>query len=106
MKPLRFAIPVLVIVACAFMLVRYYVGRRPSRYLVPFGYVGLVKIQYGVAGAPSFPMEDGRTLIRIPSSGFVQTRDAFAYGLGDPEDYYYVNGAIRQRLHTDSDPYT
>lgn len=40
--------------------------RRPSRYLIPDGYVGWVRIDYKIKEAPALPIEDGFYLKKLP----------------------------------------
>src|SRR5688500_10239753 len=42
--------------------------RRPSRYLIPEGYVGWVKVRYSVQGAPALPFEGDHYLMHVPST--------------------------------------
>jgi hypothetical protein len=42
--------------------------RHPSRYLIPEGYAGWVRINFRVKDAPLIPIEDGRYLFKFPSS--------------------------------------
>ncbi len=79
-------------------------GRRSCRYLIPSGYVGFVRIDYGVSGAPSLPLEQGFLLFRIPSTGYLQTSTAFVGGRVEDE-FYYVTGNQRQQVHGESDGY-
>jgi hypothetical protein len=94
-----------VCLAWVLLLLIVYPGRRPTCYLIPAGYIGLVSIDYGVPHAPAAKVENGFLILRIPSTGSMQTSTPFAYGMGDPAEYYYIKGVTRQRLHTESDPY-
>ena len=71
---------------------------RPSRYLLPEGYVGWVRIDFKVADAPPTPVEDGYPLYQIPWSGILQTSSGFEYGEGLPDEYYYYSGSSRRQL--------
>jgi uncharacterized protein DUF6843 len=71
--------------------------RRPSRYLIPDGYVGLVSIEYRVKGAPPLPIEDGFYLVKLPPGGLLKTSSAIEYGVAKDE-YYYYSGATRRPL--------
>jgi len=44
-----------------------------ERWVIPKGYVGWLRLDYGVAGQPALPVENGRYLVRMPSQGRVQT---------------------------------
>jgi hypothetical protein len=71
--------------------------RRPSRYLIPEGYVGWVRIDFNIKGASPSPIEDGYFLFRFPASGRIQTSSDMEYGWADDEHYYY-SGDNRRRL--------
>jgi hypothetical protein len=71
--------------------------RRPSRYLIPEGYVGWVRIDFNIKDAPSLPIEDGQYLFKFPSSGRIQTSSDIEYG-GANDDYYYYSGDTRRLL--------
>jgi hypothetical protein len=69
--------------------------RRPSRYLIPGGFVGWVKIFYKVKDAPPLPIEDGAYLLRIPPSGVLKTSSVMEYGWATDEYFYYSGDARR-----------
>src|SRR6185436_15204484 len=68
--------------------------RRPSRYLIPEGYVGWVQINFGVENAPEIPIEDGHFLFIFPSAGLIETSSEIQYGSAT-DDYYYYSGNSR-----------
>jgi hypothetical protein len=72
--------------------------RRPSRYLIPEGYVGWVRIAFRKTGAPALPIENGHYLFRIPSSGTLETFSDIEYGLASGDDYFYYCGDTRRKL--------
>ena len=72
--------------------------RRPSRYLIPEGYVGWVKIIFKVPAAPALPVENGHYLIRFPSTGVLQTSSDIEYGVTSKDDYYYYSDDVRKIL--------
>jgi hypothetical protein len=79
---------------------------RPNRtFLIPSGYVGPFQIEYEVEGAPSLGRENGRILIIVPKDGFIRTSDSSADGWGDPDEFFYVSGKQRERLHGPYEPY-
>ena len=45
--------------------------RRPNRYLLPDGYIGWVRVNYRIKGAPALPIEDGYYLLRFPMNGLL-----------------------------------
>lgn len=63
--------------------------RTPLDVLIPEGYTGWVRVEYGVASAPPYATEGGRHVLKIPSSGFVQTSSSFEPGYA-ADTYYYV----------------
>src|SRR4051812_49346695 len=71
---------------------------HPSRYLLPEGYVGWVRIDFKMIDAPSTPVEDGYPLYKIPQSGILQTSSDFEFGEGPPDEYYYYSGDSRREL--------
>ncbi len=71
-------------------------GRRPSsRYLIPDGYVGWVRVEYNVGGAPPLPMEGGRFIFRFLPSAFLQTSSPEHFGWAKDEFFYYRDGSLR-----------
>jgi len=66
-------------------------GRRrsPSRYLIPQDYVGWVRIEFNINGAPVLEKEDGYSRFTIPESGRLQTSSSIEYGVAHDEYYYY-----------------
>jgi len=71
--------------------------RRPSRYLIPEGYVGWLRIEFNVEGAPPIPIEDGHYLFKFPPSGLIKTSSDIEYGWA-MDEYYYSSGDDRRRL--------
>ena len=71
--------------------------RRPTRYLIPDGYVGWVRIDYKVKEAPALPVEDGFYVVKFPSDGHLRTSSQIEYGWAQDE-YYYVSGSDRKLL--------
>jgi hypothetical protein len=72
--------------------------RHPCRYLIPAEYVGWVRIDYGISGAPALPVEDGYRICRFPSSGHLQTSSAYErasyadLSSGQKDQFYYYTG--------------
>jgi len=63
--------------------------RHPTRYLIPSGYVGWVKIEYG-DGGPPLEMSKGTYICRIPPSGVVPTSSQMEEGWAK-DDFFYVS---------------
>jgi hypothetical protein len=78
--------------------------RRYSRYLIPNGYVGHVRIDFGVVGAPPLPLENEFFLLRIPSTGHLQTSTALETG-SVTDEFYYVIGNQRHRIYSNDEDY-
>ena len=76
-----------------------------SRYLIPSGYVGIIRIEYEIRGAPALTMEEGRYLMRLSFDGKMQTSSSLDERGHAAEDFYYVSGAGRQRLPVKDDPF-
>jgi hypothetical protein len=72
--------------------------RRPSRYLIPEGYVGWVKVNFRVNGASALPIEDNHYLFKFPPSGVLQTSSDIEYGVASDDDSFYYCGDIRRKL--------
>ena len=70
-------------------------SRPASRYLVPDGYVGWVRVEYNVPGAPLLPMEDGRFVLRFPPKPFLQTSSPEHFGWAKDAFFYYHDGSLR-----------
>ena len=70
--------------------------RRPSRYLVPEGYVGWVRITFRKNGAPPLPIEDNHYLFKFPASGLLETSSDIEYGVGSDEYFYYCGDTRRK----------
>ena len=75
---------------------------RSSRFLIPEGYTGWVRIEFEVQGAPPLPMEGGQYVLKIPSDGLLRTSSAEQYGWA--KDHYYYYSAQGVRALPDSGP--
>jgi len=76
--------------------------RRPSRFLIPEGYTGWVRVEFEVPGAAPLPNEAGQYVIKIPPNGSLQTSSPEQYGWAkDGYDYYSAQGT---RSFSDSGP--
>jgi len=63
--------------------------RPASRFLIPEGYTGWVRIEFEVQGAPPLPMEGGQYILKIPPDGKLQTSSGQQYGWAKDHYYYY-----------------
>lgn len=68
---------------------------RASRFLIPDGYTGWIRIEFEVQGTPPLPIEDGQYLLRIPPDGRLQTSSPEQYGWADDRFYYYSLQSVR-----------
>jgi hypothetical protein len=71
--------------------------RPPSRFLIPSGYVGWVKIEYQVFNAPPLPHEGKYSLVVLDKNAFLQTSSDLPEGWAHDQFFYYL-GAGRQAL--------
>lgn len=93
------SVAVLVFLLCAqASLVACQKSRRPSRYLIPKGYVGWVKAYFKVKDALPLSLEDGHYLLRFPSTGKLDTSSQIEYGVAPSDDYYYYSDDTRHPL--------
>jgi len=63
--------------------------RPASRFLIPEGYEGWVRIEFEVHGAPPLPLEDGEYVLKVPADGVLRTSSAEQYGWAKDHYYYY-----------------
>ena len=77
--------------------------RRPCRYLIPEGYVGWVRIDFAVKGAPALPDQDGYSVFKFPPNGKLETSSDIEYGAAADEYYYYSDDKVRPLAVTDWD---
>ena len=68
--------------------------RPASRFLIPDGYTGWVRIEFEVQGAPPLPMEGGEYILKIPPDGLLRTSSAEQYGWAKDHYYYYSAQAV------------
>ena len=77
--------------------------RLSSRFLIPEGYIGRVRIEFEVSAAPALPVEVGQYVLKIPSNGVLKTSSPEQYGWAN-DSYYYYSAAGAHQL-SDSDPH-
>lgn len=85
------------VVICLCLLLSGCQTRRPNSFLIPPGYVGWVRVSYGIAGAPALSLENGRYLVKFPADGHLVTSTPFVEGTA-VDKYYYNSPAGRQSL--------
>ena len=71
--------------------------RPPARYLIPAGYVGWVRIEYGAAGAPPLVREGKYLLVRLAQDGTARTSSELDEGWGR-DQFFYESGTGRNTL--------
>ena len=71
--------------------------RPPSRFLIPTGYVGWVRVEYRVADAPPLPREGKYSLVRVERDGALRTSSDLPEGWAHDQFFYY-SGNSRQAL--------
>ena len=70
--------------------------RPPSRFLIPSGYKGWVRIEYRVSNAPQLPREGDYLLVRLTDDGTLKTSSDLPEGWGHDQFFYISHG---QRNH-------
>jgi hypothetical protein len=64
------------------------IARHPTRFLIPKGYIGWIKIEYG-RNAPPLQMSNGKYICRIPAAGLLATSSPLEEGWAKDEYSYY-----------------
>jgi len=65
------------------------VWKKSELVLIPDGYIGWIRIEYGVPGAPKLQEKDGAYEIHIPQTGRFETSTPMSSGLAN-DKYFYV----------------
>ena len=73
------------------------IARYPTRFLIPKGYVGWVKVKYGET-APPLEMSDGTYICRIPANGILATSSRLEDGWAKDEYFYYSDNDSLEAL--------
>jgi hypothetical protein len=71
--------------------------RPPSRFLIPSGYKGWVRIEYRVPSAPQLPREGDYLLVQFADDGTLKTSSDLPEGWGH-DQFLYVTGKKRKQL--------
>jgi len=69
--------------------------RHSSRFLIPEGYVGWVRVEFQVNGAPPLPVEGGEHLFTFSPSGLLRTSSSEEYGWAKDHYFYYSEKGTR-----------
>jgi hypothetical protein len=64
---------------------------RASRFLIPEGYTGWIRVEFEVPDAPPLPMQNGQYILKIPADGILRTSSPEQYGWA--QDHYYYDSA-------------
>lgn len=78
--------------------------RTPVEVLIPEGYTGWVRVEYGSADAPALSVEYGRYVIRVPHAGILRTSTPFETGFADDRYYYVTANGQRTELKEAAQP--
>jgi hypothetical protein len=70
----------------------------PTRYDIPAGFTGWVTVEYGVAGAPPLPVEQGTRVITVPASGRVVTSTPQDLGIVHNEFFFVAPDGTRTEI--------
>lgn len=74
--------------------------RHPTKFLIPQGYVGWIRIKHDEGGLP-LPMSNGAFVCRIPANGILQTSSPRENGWAKDEYFYYsADGSLRALAET------
>ena len=103
--PTRALVGVLVALVAAGAVANPFAPTRPAtHYFMPDGYVGWVRIDYGVSDgharqlgverALPLPMRDGVIVAEIPRTGHLVTSSPMQFGGAKDEFYYRANGRL------------
>jgi hypothetical protein len=64
-------------------------------WILPEGYAGWMRVDFGVVGAKPLPVEDGYRVVRVPDSGVVETCDALITSPSREQYFYEKEGKRR-----------
>ena len=63
--------------------------RHSSRFLIPEGYVGWVRVEFEISDAPPMPVEGEEYLFKFQPSGLLRTYSSEEYGWAKDHYFYY-----------------
>ena len=73
------------------------IARHPTKYFIPEGYVGWVKINHGEKADP-LQLSNGKYICRIPASGVLDTSSNVEGGWAKDEYLYYSSADVLREL--------
>jgi hypothetical protein len=76
---------------------------RSLRFLIPDGYSGWVRVEFEIPGAPPLPVDAGQTVVKIPSTGSLQTSSPEQYGWANDTYAFYSNAGHRSIADSGAD---
>ncbi len=76
--------------------------RVSSRFLIPEGYTGWVRVEFDMKDAPPLPVENGQYVLKIPATGALRTSSPEQYGWA--KDSYFFYSATGSQQIRDSGP--
>lgn len=99
-RPFQIVVGICTIALLAGFAARLTIGARPptgrsSRFLISDGYVGWVRVEFGVSEAPSLPVVDGDYVLQVPASGLLKTSSPEQYGWAKDRYYYFSKDGAR-----------
>lgn len=70
---------------------------RPSKFLVPEGYVGWLRLEYMIEDAPPVPVENEMKVFKFPKAGLLNTSSPGPEEAAENEYFYYAeDGAVHE----------
>lgn len=69
--------------------------RHSSRFLIPQGYTGWIRVEFEAQGASPLPMQHGEFVLKIPADGVLRTSSREQYGWAKDHYYYESAGGVR-----------
>jgi hypothetical protein len=72
-----------------------------SKFLIPEGYVGWLRVEHGVECAPAIPVEDGVRIFRFSGTGVLETSSPLAEQAAERQYFYYAADGSERNLAAD-----
>lgn len=69
--------------------------QRSLEFLIPEGYKGWVRVEFGIPNEPKLSLEGKRTVLKIPPSGVLKTSSSEQYGWAKDSYSYYSSAGER-----------